>query len=30
MEDLALHLEATHRNTALPNIAEVRGDGTST
>jgi hypothetical protein len=29
MEDLALHLEATHRNTALPNIAEVRGDGTS-
>jgi hypothetical protein len=28
MEDLALHVEATHRNMNLPNIAEVRGEGT--
>jgi hypothetical protein len=28
MEELALHIEATHRNTELPNIATVRGDGT--
>jgi hypothetical protein len=28
MDEVALHVEATHRNQALPNVANVRGDGT--